>query len=102
MDKSVKEQDMAATLVSSLCVRGVVHNRDCEAGLEELLKSMPDLGIARHMPSASVAAGRAASFGSVQGCARGVGSRGERWVRGRRRGQLCRHITQSYGPPARA
>lgn len=52
MDKSEREQDMAATLVSSLCVRGVVHNRDCEAGLEELLKSMPDLGIARPMPNA--------------------------------------------------
>ena len=42
MDKSEAEQDMAATLVSSLCVRGVVHDRDCEAGLEELLKSLRD------------------------------------------------------------
>ena len=47
MDKSEAEQDMAATLVASLCVRGVVQDRDCEAGLEELLKSLPDLGLFR-------------------------------------------------------
>ena len=29
----------------SLCVRGVVSENDCEAGLELLLKSMPDLAI---------------------------------------------------------
>ena len=45
MDKTEAEQGMAATLVCSLCVRGVVSENDCEAGLELLLKSMPDLAI---------------------------------------------------------
>ena len=45
MDKSVGDQDKAATLVSSLCVRGVVEESDCEAGVELLLKSIRDLAI---------------------------------------------------------
>ena len=45
MDKPEADQDKAASLVSSLCVRGVVSENDCEAGLELLLKNLSDVTI---------------------------------------------------------
>ena len=45
MDKPEADQDKAASLVSSLCVRGVLSENDCEAGLELLLKNLSDVTI---------------------------------------------------------
>mmetsp|Transcript_41456 Transcript_41456/g.130580 ORF Transcript_41456/g.130580 Transcript_41456/m.130580 type:complete len:450 (-) Transcript_41456:19-1368(-) len=45
MDKSEKDQDMAAGLISVLCVRGTLEPEDVEAGVELLLSSLKDLVI---------------------------------------------------------
>eukprot|EP00960_Hanusia_phi_P028096 747205-Hanusia_phi.AAC.8 len=45
LDKSEKDQDMAAGLISLLCVRGSIEPEDVEAGVELLLRSLKDLVI---------------------------------------------------------
>jgi len=45
MDKTEADQEKACTLVSSLCVRGVVEEKEVEAALEMLINSLPDLGM---------------------------------------------------------